>query len=1019
MSALEEIKEELTLGLDIGIGSCGWAMIAGEEGSGRIVALGVRTFDVPETSKKRTPTNQIRRENRLLRRGTRRRRQRMAAIRILLKTHGLIASDAKDSLHVAGLDPWQLRADALKRQLRPVELAVVLGHIAKHRGFKSNSKRDRGQNAPDDQSKMLAAIERTRERLGQYRTVGQMFAKDEEYSARKRNRDGDYTRSILRDDQRHEVDLIFDEQRRLHNAQATPALLDSFKAIAFFQRPLADSEHLVGPCPFEAGERRAAKNSYSFELFRVLSRLAAIRLSSGRTERALSAEEIGAAAADFGRPGFKLTYKNLRKIAGIGEEWRFDVSAADESHDIASRKGDSAFGTKTIRKLLGDAWKTLLAHPEKIDRIGDVLTFRESPESIRKGLESIGLDPLIVDALMAGVSNGEFSSFRGAAHISAKAVRAIIPFLQQGLVYSEACAKAGYDHTRRAENGLAAIANPVAKKVVRETMKQVRAITAHYGLPGRIHIELARDVGKSQEERDEIRFGIEKRNKAKDRLREEFLTTVGKAVQNAEDLMRFELWKEQNGRCLYTDKEIHPDQIVSSDRSVEVDHILPWSRSGDDSFVNKTLCFASANQAKKGRTPFEWLGGDAAAWDSFVARVESIKGMKGRKKRNYTLKDAKVLEEKFRPRNLNDTRYAARIVADMLRGLYSADGKRRVFARPGPLTDRLRRAWGIQGLKKDDDGKRVPDDRHHALDALIVAAMGEGALNRLTRAAQLEEARGSSRFISNFDAPWSDFKQEAMERYEDIFVSRAERRRARGEAHAATVRSVRTEANGTVVYERKAVEKLTKDDLSRIKDPQRNAKLIESLSEWIAAGKPKGKPPLSPKGDPVRKLSVATNKKMDVAVRGGAADRGEMVRVDVYRKKTARAAWEYFIVPIYPHQVADANKWPTPPNMAISAFKDEAEWIAMTQDHEFVWSLYPFSYIEIEKPDGTTVEGYYRGTHRGTGAITISDHRSNSMLTEGLGARRLRSFRKYAVDRLGRRFEVLSELRTWHGAVCT
>ena len=266
-----------------------------------------------------------------------------------------------------------------------------------------------------------------------------------------------------------------------------------------------------------------------------------------------------------------------------------------------------------------------------------------------------------------------------------------------GLVYSEACAKAGYDHSKRGDTDLDQIANPIARKALTEALKQIKAIVEVHGMPGRMHIELARDVGKSKEERDEIRTGIEKRNKQKDRLREEFKEALGREAANAEDLMRFELWKEQGGRCMYTDREIHPNAIVSSDRTVEVDHILPWSRSGDDSFVNKMLCFASANQEKKGRTPFEWLGKDEAKWEGLVGRVELNKAMKGRKKRNYLLKDASILETKFRERNINDTRYATRVLLNTLARKYADDKKVHVFARPGPLTDRLRRGWGIQG----------------------------------------------------------------------------------------------------------------------------------------------------------------------------------------------------------------------------------------------------------------------------------------------------------------------------------
>ncbi|MEI9887736.1 MAG: type II CRISPR RNA-guided endonuclease Cas9 [Rhizomicrobium sp.] len=1014
------IRPGLILGLDLGIGSCGWALIDETAPAERIVGLGVRTFDVPETDKERTPTNQLRRQHRGLRTVLRRRRQRMNAIRRLFQASGLIPDDRKGALKVPGLDPWRLRADGLDRKLNGEEFAIALGHIAKHRGFKSNSKRDRGANAPDESSKMLQAIAETQDRLKHFRTVGEMFANDPDYAGRRRNRDGDYTRSVLRDDQEREVRLLFDRQRAASNRLATTELEQAFIAEAFYQRPLADSEDRVGECPFEDGEKRAAKRSYSFELFRFLSRLAALRIQSAGGERPLTADEIAVAADDFGGQR-GMTFKRLRKLVDLDSDFRFaGISFEDEGkRDVVTRTGDMAAGTYALRKVIGDAWKSLVLTPDKADRIAFVLSFREDVDSIRKGLEVIGLEPVILTALLAGVADGDFAHFGGAGHISAKACRKLIPFLKRGLVYSDACKEVGYDHAKRQETDLDKIANPVARKALTEAFKQFRAIVREFGMPERVHIELARDVGKSKEERDEISRGIEKRNKERDRMRLEFKEVVGVEPTTVEDMIRFELWREQQGRCLYTDREIHPNSIVASDNSIQVDHILPWSRSGDDSFVNKTLCYASANQEKKGRTPFEWLGSDEKRWAQFVASVESNKALKGRKKRNYVLKDASVLETKFRPRNLNDTRYATRVLGDLIARMYPDEGSRHVFARPGPLTDRLRRGWGMQSLKKDQDGNRVNDDRHHALDALIVAATTESALNRLTKAFQDAERIGAHRDFARLDPPWPGFVEETRQRLTTVFVSRAERRRARGEGHAATIRQIVEGDNGPLVYERKSVEALTQKDLARVKDPERNVQLIDSLRKWIEAGKPKDWRPLSPKGDPIRKVRLLTTKKADVLVRDGAAERGEMVRVDVFRKQNKRDAWEYFLVPVYPHQVADQVNWETPPNRAAQAYKPEDEWPEMTTDFEFMWSFYPFSFVEVEKADGTFIDGYFRGMNRSTGAIIVSPHRSRDIIVEGIGARTLRALRKSAVDRLGRRFSIPKEKRTWHGAVCT
>jgi CRISPR-associated endonuclease Csn1 len=194
-------------------------------------------------------------------------------------------------------------------------------------------------------------------------------------------------------------------------------------------------------------------------------------------------------------------------------------------------------GSAALRAAIGDAaWKTLLAAPQKLDRIAFILSFRESAESIHEGLDAIGLPDGVVDAVMAGLDQGTFADFVGAGHISVKACRAIIPGLRNGMVYSEACATAGYDHARRPETRIEDIANPVVCKALSESLKQLCAVIREYGLPDRIHVKLARDVGKSAVERDEIRRGIERRNKERDRLRDVFVETLGQVPRGAEDM---------------------------------------------------------------------------------------------------------------------------------------------------------------------------------------------------------------------------------------------------------------------------------------------------------------------------------------------------------------------------------------------------------------------------------------------------------------------------------------------------
>jgi CRISPR-associated endonuclease Csn1 len=356
---------------------------------------------------------------------------------------------------------------------------------------------------------MKKAIAATQERLQGFRTVGEMFATDAEFQDRKRNR-GDFSRSILRADQESEVRRIFSEQRRRGNSLASQVLQEDFSRAAFFQRPLQDSEHMVQFCPFERAEKRTARRSYAFEMFRLLSRLATMSLSAEGKDRRLTADEIVRIANDFGKAK-GITYKAVRRILDLDNRTRFaGISEKDEKNDFVARHGNAAEGTYTLREVVGEAgWRLLMHSPVLRDRIAEVLTFREDPASIRVGLKQAGLEAPFLEAVMQGVEDGRFSQFTRAGHISVKAARKLLPPLQQGKIYSKACEEVGYDHAARVEMSLEDVRNPVARKAVSEMLKQVRAIAQKYGLPDAIHVELARDIGKSAEERDKITRGID------------------------------------------------------------------------------------------------------------------------------------------------------------------------------------------------------------------------------------------------------------------------------------------------------------------------------------------------------------------------------------------------------------------------------------------------------------------------------------------------------------------------------
>jgi CRISPR-associated endonuclease Csn1 len=1053
LAVQEELAHSFILGIDLGIASIGWALLDIENEI--IAGCGARTFDAPETNKERIPKNQNRREARLLRRVIRRRSQRLAKVRQLCNHH--LEPGKTATVH----DPWLLRSEGLDRLLSADELRTVLIHTAKHRGFQSNRKGGEANAVGDDQ-KALKAMEGLAQQLQGYRTFGEMLAKDPNFTGRKRNRTNDYGRTPKRDWLRNEINILFRHQREMGSQLAASELEQQFIDEAFSQRPLQDSEHLVRHCSFEVGQKRTSKHAPSFERFRLLQTLVHMRLwEGGAPDRALTTDEIDAIERKFGNQ-VKLTYKTVRNILALSPGVRFrGVPEKDEGRDLAtpSKEGSSP-GIRALRAVLGAQTYEELGESQ-LDAVMFFIAFRESIDSIADGLRSLSLPGDGVARLLAAVEEGRFTFATGAAHVSSKACRAISVGLRDGLVYSESCKQAGYDHSSPGAEALAQvprpamrkdlvavfanpkvspIASPVARKALIESIKQVTAIVNEHPalkgrLPGRVHIELARDVGKGPKERGEIESGMKRRRGDVEKAEVKF-NELFKRFPRSGELRIYELAQEQQWKCVYTGNAIDPTRLFDG-ASYQVDHILPWSRFGDNSYNNLTLCTAAANQAKKNRTPFEWyqqdnsLNGQLLDWDTFHSCVEALH-IKGMKKRNYLLPNAQEREEAFRERNLNDTRFAAKLLLRSVELMYPSNqtdqpDKRRVFARPGALTALLRRGWGVEGFKKVD-GKRVEDDRHHALDAIVLAATTESMVQRLTRAHQQAEERGGARGFGIMEPPWPTFRNDVEKALAGVFVSRAERRRARGKVHEETIRSIDPSGRLTLIRQTPAdllgKPKPDNDETDirqrlekRILKPERSRAIIDELVRWHLAGQPDDQPPLGPTGDPIAKIRAYPGKSSPVAVpiRNGSADRGEIIRTDVFQKPNNKGRMQYYLVPVYPHQLGE----PQPPMLAIQAGKDESEWPETTDEYQFIYSVWPMSLLRITKSDGEVIKGYLRQVSRSTSAFSISLHLTLTSKRDGIGARDLQKIEKLHIDRLGRISPVGREVRTWHGAAYT
>lgn len=1048
------------IGLDIGIASVGWCVV--DEHEHRILGLGVRTFPKAENPKDGAPLAQPRRMARSLRRRLRRRRQRMAELRQLFLQTGLLVDDDFDDLYVTTAetkDPFQLRCEGLDRALDNREWARVLTQLCKRRGYKSMRL---GPEPEADDGLVKAAISANADLMQSqgYRTPGEMLVKDGRFASAKRNH-GSYHSVISRGMLVDEIRTLFAQQRMLGSEFASEGFEERYLSVLSSQASIAEGQSLitqVGACQFESLERRSPKACPSFEVFRLRDKLNNVRWSVDGSTASLSLDDKEALLDKAMRSSTQLTYATLRKECGIPDDAHF-VGITDTRDRNASEKKAKLPPLAAwhrmraaVSKYDKSEWVRLSRDIALLDDIAETLTYWKMEDSVRARLADHRLDPNVVEALSE-------LRFAGHAHLSRKALSGILPYLQQGQNYSDACASAGYNHSGSADGPRSRklppvpadeIRNPVVLRALSQSRKVLNAIIDHYGSPTGVTIELARDMSKSFKERREIE---KEQHEGRDRIeiiRKQIAEVYGVRDPRPHDLVKYRLWLDQNRKCIYTGADIDPERMLSGEPGVaEVDHVLPYSRSFDNSYANRVLVTAAANQEKAGQTPWEWLGSDEARWNQFEARVLSTPSLRMSKRRRLLRRDFDPkAEEEFRDRNLNDTRYIARYFKNFVEGRLEFLGDERIPVRTvnGSVTAYLRARWGLSKARSEGG-------LHHALDAAVVATTTRSMIKSITDFCKAREARGNIRLegweyvdprtgehieAKHIPQPWEGFREELLQRLEPsaedywnavlsgqpapagpqpVLVSRAPRHKMTGEAHAETIRRIEgtNEAGMLLTSKRVRLESLKLAALENMVGKESDRRLYEILRSRLesnddnpkkAFADPVYKPSKSSEGPIVRAIRVYDKPSSGgTHVRGGLADNQSMVRTDVFEKDG-----EFYLVPVYARDVA-ARRLPT---RAITGGKAESEWPLVDDSFDFCFSLHADDLVRIERRSSGSVDvllGYFDGTNRRNGSIALNRHDNSGVKWGSIGARRLLSFEKLQPDVLGLRVARVREKR--------
>lgn len=824
---MENTNKKYVLGLDIGISSVGWGLIElnGNNEPYKIKDTGVRIFSPGENVKTGESKNIARREKRGTRRILRRRKFRINRIRYLLAEYNFLKKSNKNVISDIYVDlkeqyntlienyykekdinPFELRMEALNRKLSNEELAIILVHYAKHRGYKSNRDEDN-----DDSGKVKSSIKENEKIIHEknYRTISEMFALDEKFNDRIHNTTGDYRMSVNRE-------MVLNDIENVLNCQIKFGLIDEkFKEeyikIWSSQRhyskgPGGNSKYggnligkMTGTCKY-TGEPRAPKQAPSAEIFNALTLIVNLKYKPNENYEKLTEEEINK-ILELALTKDSVTYKNLKEILdketitikGLElskKEWidclnnfkvkilklekndkvnlneltkeeqeKFEEIKQEKlfSKKFIELKTTSAFRKEFSRAFGKNIWEKLLNNIEILDEIAVILTNYKTEEDI---IEQVENSEIINNNLIECILH--LPNLKDHNNLSLSLIRNLNKLMKTGMLYNEAMSELGYnfsDLTINKEkfdtllpiNPENEISNQRVIRSLAQTRKIINAIIKKYGMPYKINIETARELAKSLDERKKIQRNQEENKENNDKIKKELCELLPNKFQNENkvssfDLLKYKLWKEQQNICPYSLEKITIEELYDNG-IVQVDHILPYSRTFDDSYFNKTLVKAKENQIKGNRTPYEWFKSDRERWENYPMYKSYINSLNilDKKKDNYLLTNlTQEIENDMRNQNLNDTKYITRYLTSFLKAYLNVP---LVDSVNGTITSKLRTRWGLNNIThslqstsyyikdvdvKNDIKKNRENHLHHAMDACIIACSNKSIIQKIT-----------------------------------------------------------------------------------------------------------------------------------------------------------------------------------------------------------------------------------------------------------------------------------------------
>ncbi len=779
-------------GFDLGATSIGWSVFDLE--TQRLLDIGVRIFDDGREDKSKASLCVKRREARGARRLNNRKHIQKRELLKVLTALGLFPEDRTARQALKLLNPYQLRKEALDRPLEAYELGRVFMQLVQRKGFQSNRK-DSGKEG----GKLKKGYQELQEAIAQdgARTYGEFLYRRLQKNrgnpirlTNMFNDDGSFRGGPFpfREIYQHEFIQIWEKQQPFYPQILTDENKKKIYDLLFFQRPLKEAEE--GECQFEKGEKRLPKAHPLFQEFRIRQHLLNLKFvaensSDYRPLDAPTCDRLFSLLMDPReiKPNAQgiIPYIHLKKALGLDKKGLFNFEQK-ENREASLGKGFIVNRTEDAinrSHFFADYWEkfTEAERGEIINvlfRPGSFIKFPRTKISIededrmikdylcrRFGLSSEAAEELLY----------EIDLEEGVCALSEKAIRKILPFMKTEKSFSDACLKAGYCHSNKVYEHLerlpyygeilsqSCLGKKMQPTCVEEEFGKINNATVHvalnqirhlvnelierYGKPYDLAVEYARELGASTSERKKMADAQDQNERENKKLLQELRDKLGDRAYNKRDLQKYKIWKRlsrYNGdplvrECPFSGKQISLGDLLNGQK-FQIEHLIPFSRSLDDSLNNKVLASVEANRYKANKTPYEAFGQskDGYDWEAIRRRAKSLSY---EQQWRFAPDAMERFEDQEGPiaSSLNDTRYMTRLLQDYLQPIVREDGKQRVQAVAGALTAMIRKAWGLNQYKNEEDEEAYRAlHNHHAIDAFIVSAIERSQIAETAKA---------------------------------------------------------------------------------------------------------------------------------------------------------------------------------------------------------------------------------------------------------------------------------------------